>query len=154
VKKYTWVTWRLKMKLLLYVIFMFILFGCAIPGYQHCPVDLTQSGSKIPLLGATLVSEIPGRPLAKCSVLAQIRLFSDEQTECWFNDQDLENALRNRTAETMGNVAIFVKNSYGFLSSGSVSRPVSIQGMALFCPPESLNSAGISNMIEETIKSR
>jgi len=52
----------------------------------------------------------------------------------------------------MGNVAIFVKNSYGFLTSETISRPVSIQGMALLCPPESLKSAGISDMIEETIK--
>jgi len=142
------------MKSLLGITFLFLLFGCAIPGYRHCQINLTQSGSKVPLLGAILVTEIPGRPLDKCSVVAQIRLYSDEQTECWFNDQDLENALRNKTASLTGNVAIYVRNSYGFLTSEAISSPVAIQGVALFCSPDLLKSAGISNMIEETLKSR
>jgi hypothetical protein len=137
-----------------FLCFIFLLFGCAFPGYQHCQIDLTQPGSKVPLLGAILVTEIPGRPLDKCSVIAQIRLYSADQTECWFNEQDLENALRNRTATLRGNVAIFVRNSYGFLTSGTESRPVAIQGEALLCSQELLKSAGLSDMIEETLNSK
>ncbi len=126
------------------------LFACAVPHY--CPINLTRAGSKVPLLGVALITDIPGRPLDKCSVLAQITLYTEGDSACRYNNIDLNNALRNRTASMMGNVAVFVQNDIGFYSSG-ITYSSSVQGMALFCSRESLKSSGIADMVEDTIKS-
>lgn len=136
------------MKSLLCVVFLLLLFGC-VP--QHCPIELTRAGSKVPLLGVILVNDIPGQPLSKCTVLAQIRLYSDARSECWYDDPDWNNALRNRTAAMMGNVAIFSTNEHFFLSP-SMYKQIAIQGMALFCSPEALKSAGLTDSVNEPIE--
>jgi hypothetical protein len=118
------------MKKIVYLaVLIFSMFGCI----THMPIDLTPGGQGVSLISSELPLIIPNRPLDRCDVLSQITILTVDRRYVYWTT-DMNNALRNKTADAHGNVAIKL-----------FGNTTSVYGMALHCPDEVLKAAGFLN---------
>lgn len=125
-------------KIIFFLIALLMVVGGCSPAIKHIP--LTSGGRHVILVGHELPLLIPNRPLDRCTVLNQLTIESKDDYSS-YSTLDWDNALRNRTAEIFGNVAIRILYESEFMMT-SPSVLYGVQGMALQCPEDILKAAG------------
>lgn len=128
----------------------FLITGC---GPKRMAVSLTPAGQSVAYIGKDLAMALPGRPLDRCKILGHLTMYQNVTPRSFMLFDDLKNALRNSTAEQGGNFVVYIgAQHYVMVGSMPVTNYTDITGIMMKCEKDSLDAAGVNNIIEKAIE--